>query len=329
MESYVKLRKPLASRGKKKSSSAPKTPSSSGPQAPSVDVDEKIRAHIATFSLDVEDRLASLSSSLMSRLDELFISFKSIVSNRSLPAEPEVSGRTTPTGQSPSLHRSVSTHVNPMRFQSDVGGPVPQSSGSAHTHDEFCQLGDSQGPAPRAHASTETTEPAHAAHSARSDRVRFESSSDHPVFVRVPEDEDEDYQESVVDFPVDKTFNHHVNFIYEQYPDSRPHSDPAVPPRCEFESFFDTSDPQSVGRQKLQWYPRVQEITDKTKECAQWLARESKSAQKVIPLRKRTFPVADDPDYGAPRWLNPDFARLTQNKSIAKSRTSTVSFPAP
>ena len=66
-----------------------------------------------------------------------------------------------------------------------------------------------------------------------------------------PEDEDEDNLESIHDFPVDKTFNRLVNFIYEQYPDSRPHSDPAVPPRCEFESFFAISDPQSFGRPKL------------------------------------------------------------------------------
>ena len=58
------------------------------------------------------------------------------------------------------------------------------------------------------------------------------------MFVREPEDENEDDQESVVDFPVDETFNCLVNYIYDQYLDSRPHSDPSVPPRCEFESFF-------------------------------------------------------------------------------------------
>ena len=77
----------------------------------------------------------------MSGLDELFVRFRSNVSNRSFPAEPEVSGLTLPTGQSPPLRRSVSTHVNPMRFQSDVGGPIPQSSGSAHTHGESSKLG--------------------------------------------------------------------------------------------------------------------------------------------------------------------------------------------
>ena len=182
---------------------------------PSVDIDKQIRAHIATFSWDVDDRLASMSSSIMTRLDELFSQFRSNVSNRSLPAEPEVSGLTPPTGQSPPLCRSVSTHVNPMRFQSDVGGPVPQSSGSAQDHGEFVQLGSSQGLAPRPHASLEDTEPAHAVQSARGNSGRLATSSDHPVFMREPEDEDEDGLESVHDFPVDKTFNHLVNFIYE------------------------------------------------------------------------------------------------------------------
>ena len=81
-----------------------------------------------------------MSSSIMSRLDELFVRYRSNVSNRSFPAEPEVSGLTPSTGQSPPLHRSVSTHVNPMQFQSDVGGLMPQSSDSAHTHGESSQL---------------------------------------------------------------------------------------------------------------------------------------------------------------------------------------------
>ena len=107
-----------------------------------------------------------MSSSIMSRLDELFFNFRSNASNCSFPAEPEVSGFTLPTGQAPPLYRSVSTHVNPMRFQNDVGGPMPQSSGSAHTHGEFNQLSVSQGPAPRPHASTEATELAHSARGA-------------------------------------------------------------------------------------------------------------------------------------------------------------------
>ena len=90
MESYVKLRKSLASKGKRKSSSALKTPSASGPPAPSVDIDDKIRIHIATFSQDVDDRLATMSNTIMTRLDDLFVNFSERFSNRSLSAEPGV-----------------------------------------------------------------------------------------------------------------------------------------------------------------------------------------------------------------------------------------------
>ena len=213
MESYVKLRKSLTSKSRKKPSSAPKAPSASEPQASSVDVDEQIRAHIATFSRDVDDRLASMSSSIMSRLDNLFSQFRGNMSNRSLSAEPGVSRHTPPPGQSPPLRHTVSTHVNPMRFQSDVGGPMPQSLGSAHTHGESQQLGVNQGLAPQPQASMEAPEPAQAALSARGSRNRLATSSEHPVFVREPEDEDEDDLESVNEFPVDKTFNRLIRIL--------------------------------------------------------------------------------------------------------------------
>ena len=103
MESCFKLRKSLTSKNRKKPSSAPKTPSSVEPQAPSIDVDEQIRAHIATFSRDVDDRLTSMSSSIMSRLEDLFSQFRGNMSNRSLTVEPGVWGLTPPSGQSPPL----------------------------------------------------------------------------------------------------------------------------------------------------------------------------------------------------------------------------------
>ena len=43
-------------------------------------------------------------------------------------------------------------------------------------------------------------------------------------------------------------------------------------------------------------------------------------------MRRRVFPAADDPDYAAPWWLNPDFARLTRNRVVAKSRAGSISF---
>ena len=64
----------------------------------------------------------------------------------------------------------------------------------------------------------------------------------------------------------------------------------------------------------------------KTQDRAQRLAREGKSDQKIIHLRRSLFPVADEQDYAAPKYLNPDFPRLTRNKTISKSRTDTISF---
>ena len=163
------------------------------------------------------------------------LNFSDRFANRSISAEPEVSGHMPPTGQSPPLRHAVSTHVNPVRFQSDAGGPMPQSSGSAHPNlgEPSIGLGFNSASALYPQASAEAPEAvqaaqvAQAAQAAQIDRThsdRLQASAGHQVFVQEPEDEDEDDQESVLEFPVDKTFNHLLNFIYEQYPDSRPHS---------------------------------------------------------------------------------------------------------
>ena len=59
--------------------------------------------------------------------------FRDRLVNRSFSAEPGVSGLTPPTGQSPPLRHSVSTNVNPIRFQSTAGGPMPHDSGFAQS----------------------------------------------------------------------------------------------------------------------------------------------------------------------------------------------------
>ena len=105
-----------------------------------------------------------------------------------------------------------------------------------------------------------------------------------------------------------------VQYVYDQYEESRPLSDPAAPPRCDFESYFAISDPQSSLRPCMRMYPRVNELMSKSRERAAKFARESKPLHKVIPIRRKVFPIADDPDFSAPRWLNPDFARISNNK---------------
>ena len=124
---------------------------------------------------------------------------------------------------------------------------MPHGSGYAHpvnVGESTKGLGIDPVSAQHPQASAETLETAHSSQTSNSDRARLQASAGHQVFVQEWEDED---QESVVDFPVvDKTFNKLVDYIYEQYPDSRPHSDPLVYPRCDLESYFAVADTQAV-----------------------------------------------------------------------------------
>ena len=126
--------------------------------------------------------------------------------------------------------------------------------------------------------------------------------------------------------PVDKTCDRLFNYVYDQYSESRPLSDPQAPPRCAFEDYFAISDPQASSRIKLHVYPRVDELIAQSQDRADKLVKEAKPLQRVIPLWCHLFPVADDPDFATPRWLHPDFAWLVGNKSIPKSRVGTMSF---
>ena len=45
-----------------------------------------------------------------------------------------------------------------------------------------------------------------------------------------------------------------------------------------------------------------------------------------MPLKRRTFHVGDQPDFCSARFLNPDFSRITKQKTTLKSRSSSVSL---
>ena len=331
MEAYVKLRKSLAGKSKhcKSSSKPPSSPRSTSP-VESIDTDSKIASQISSFSKSIDEKLVSMSEGLFSKFSDLLGQFKLELANASFAAEPEVLGRTPESGQPVSLRHPVRTAVHPQRFQGTADGPMPSGSGYAHlSHVStgldrssvcvgFVQSQNCRGDDPEA---AQPTQPA------GGPRVTFAASGSESVFVREPEDEEEDDRDSIGEAPVvDKTFNRLVNYVYDQYDSSRPFSDPAAPPRCDFEAYFAVSEPQSSLRLKLRLYPRVDELMSKSKERAAKFVRESKPLHKVIPIRRKVFPVADDPDFSAPRWLNPDFARISNNKLIAKTRYSTATF---
>ena len=104
--------------------------------------------------------------------------------------------------------------------------------------------------------------------------------------------------------------------MYDKFVESRPLSDSLAPPRCNFESYLSISELQASRRPRLRIYPLVNELVAQSSEQATKLAHESNPLFKVIPLRRKIFPVANQPDYASPHFLNPNFARISDNKNI-------------
>ena len=154
-------------------------------------------------------------------------------------------------------------------------------------------------------------------------RVSFAPSGPEFSGAQEPEDDNEDDRDSICEPQVvDKTLNRLFNYVYDKFLESRPLRNSLAPLCCEFESFFSVSEPQSAAR----IYPRVDELVADTSERASKLACESKPLFKVIPLRRKVFPVSNQPDYSSPCFLNPDFARISNNKSISKSKHCVATF---
>ena len=114
--------------------------------------------------------------------------------------------------------------------------------------------------------------------------------------------------------------------FHDRFPHSRPASAPRLPPRCEFKEFFAISESAPAARQNLLIFPRVSELVDSSADRASRLARESRPLHRVVPLKRKMFHIGDQPDYCAARFLNPDFSRISKNKTILKTRASSVSL---
>ena len=163
-------------------------------------------------------------------------------------------------------------------------------------------------------------------HSQRAPEFAKESQSG-AGFDSQHEDDDDEDRESVTEIPpLDKAYTCLFQYIYDRFPHSRPSSAPHLPPRCEFEEFFATSDVTPATKLNLLIYPRVSELVAASADRASRLARESRPLHRVVPLRRRMFHVGDQPDYCAARFLNPDFSRISKHKTILKSRASSVTL---
>ena len=146
-------------------------------------------------------------------------------------------------------------------------------------------------------------------------------------FESQPDDDDDDDRDSGADSaPSDKTYLRLMRYIHDRFPHSEPASAPQEPPRCEFEEFFSTSEASSSARPTLTLYPRVDEILDSCANRAAQLAKESKPLYRVLPFKRKSTPVGDRPDFCVAMYLNSDFSRIARQKTILKSRASSVSL---
>ena len=115
------------------------------------------------------------------------------------------------------------------------------------------------------------------------------------------EDEEDDDRDSVFESQVvDKTYSRLVQYVYDNYDESRPLSDPSAPPCCDFESYFAVAEPHFLTLPQMRIYSRVSELLSQSRGRSVKFARESKPLHKGILLRRRVFPVADEPDFSSP-----------------------------
>ena len=308
MEAYMKVRRSLTSKGRRSKSSPPRS------TPPESDVDHSLAVKLDSVNKSVDMKIEAMSASLMSKFSSMLGKFQLSINNPSISDPSAVPGYSACLSEPPSRRPTISTKSQKgLRFRKGNEGPVPHEDelASASIMDETLET--------VRHPPGDTGEP--------------QGSQRAPVFARQHQagagfdsQVDDDDRESVADIaPPDKAYNSLMHYIYDRFPHSRPTSAPHLPPRCEFEEFFATSEVTSSTKPNLVIYPRVSEIVEASTDSASRFARESRPLHRVVPLKRRMF-HGDQPDYCSARFLNLDFSRISKHKTIIKSRASSVSL---
>ena len=295
MESYVKLRKSLSSKGRRnKTSSSASSPPRSMPH--DSDFDHNLAAQIDSVNKSVDQKLDAMSSSLISKFSSMLERFQLGLNPQSFPEDSAVLGYSACLSEPLSLHPSVSTKSRTgFWFREGGEDPVPHESGltqgTASARDSLDETPETfQHP-----LSGDTGKPQGGSQRAPGYSGENQSGAG---FESQHEEDDEDDKDSVVELPpLDKTYARLVEHIYDRFPHSRPASAPRLPQWCEFENFFAISDSTPASRQNLLLYPRVSELVDSSADRASRLARESRPLQRVVPLKRKMFHIGDQPDY--------------------------------
>ena len=261
MESYVKLRKSLSSKGRRSKSSSS---SSSSPWSTphDSDFDHKMVAQFDLVHKSVDQKLEAMSSSLISKFSSMLAQFQLGLNPTSFSDDSAVPGYSACLSEPPSLLPSVSTKSRTgLQFREGGEDPVPHKSGLAQGFASVRPSMDETPGTSQRPPSEDTGKPQ--GHSSQQAPGFSGDSQSGAGFSFHQEEEDDDDRESVVELPPpDKTYASLISYIHDRFPHSRPASAPRLPLRCEFEEFFTISESTPAARQNLLIYPRVSELVD-------------------------------------------------------------------
>ena len=239
MESYIKLRRSLTSKGRRSKSSPPRsTPHES-------DFDHILTAQLDSVNKPVDKKIEAMSSSLMSRFSSRLESFQLSLNQTSLTDDSAVPGYSACLSEPPSLRPTVSTKSRKgLRFLEGGEDLVPHESGLASASGDMDETPETVRHPPGDSGEPQGSQRAPEFARQRQSGAGFESQL-----------EDEDDRESVTELsPPDKAYNNLMYYIYDRFPHSRPTLAPHLPPRCEFEEFFATSAVTSSTKPNLLIY---------------------------------------------------------------------------
>ena len=290
MESHMKVRKSLTSKRRRSKYSPPRsTPHDS-------DVDQSFAAQLDSINKSVDQKIEAMSLSLLSQFSSMLDRFQPSPNPTSFSDPSAVPGYSACLSEPPSRRPTVSTKSPAgLRFRKGGEDPVPHEDdlASARVIDETPETvrhppGDAGEPQGSQRPSAFIKQ--------RQAGAGFDSQAD------------DDDRESIADTtPADKAYNRLVHYIYDRFPHSQPASAPHMPPRCEFEA-------TSSAKSNLVLYPRVNEILESCADRASRFALESKPLHRVVPLKRCTFHVGDQPDFCAARFVNPDFPEFPNTR---------------
>ena len=255
---HERIRKSLASKSKgmgKSSTKIAKKPASPPSTSANVDLDDRFEAQYDRMIKEMDGRMELLSSSLINQIRSLITNPQSNNPNSECAsAFPGQAGVHTVPEPPQTQDKSVS--VRSRERLVCEGGTGAQASGLAHAQGSRVQtLPEAQVAQPPGFKGGLQNVPSSSG-VPMGRREHFVEDD----YLDDDDDDDMDDKESFAEAPLDRSFVHLVDYIYQRFLHSEPRTAASSAPRCDYESYFTIADPPEPSRKFLRLYPRVSEI---------------------------------------------------------------------